>query len=88
LVPAYKPKKSQHSKKKVPENTSVPFKKLVSRDLYVCFWQGCGSGLDPDSMTLWIRIRIGNPDPGSGGQKIKKYQWKMQFLVVFFKFYH
>jgi hypothetical protein len=27
--------------------------------------QGCGSGsgLDPDSMTLWIRIR--NPDPGA-----------------------
>jgi hypothetical protein len=27
--------------------------------------QGCGSGLDPDSVTLWIRIRIGNPDPGA-----------------------
>jgi hypothetical protein len=25
--------------------------------------QGCGSGLDPDLVTLWIRIRIGNPDP-------------------------
>jgi hypothetical protein len=24
--------------------------------------QGCGSGLDPDSVTLLIRIRIGNPD--------------------------
>jgi hypothetical protein len=22
-----------------------------------CFCQGCGSGLDPDSATLWIRIR-------------------------------
>jgi hypothetical protein len=29
------------------------------------FDQGCGSGLDPDSVTLWIRIRIGNPDPGA-----------------------
>jgi hypothetical protein len=38
--------------------------------------QGCGSGLDPDSVTLWIRIRIGNLDPGSGGKKIKKFQWK------------
>jgi hypothetical protein len=29
--------------------------------------QGCGSGsgLDPDSESLWIRIRIGNPDPGA-----------------------
>jgi hypothetical protein len=42
--------------------------------------QGCGSGsgLDPDSVTLWIRIHIGNPDPGSGsrGKKVKKFQWK------------
>jgi hypothetical protein len=30
---------------------------------------------DPDSMTLWIRIRIGNPDPGSGGKKIKKNKY-------------
>jgi hypothetical protein len=44
--------------------------------------QGCesGSGLDPDSVTLWIRIRTGNPDPGSGGKKIKKFQWKMHQL--------
>jgi hypothetical protein len=26
--------------------------------------------VDPDSETLWIRIRIGNP-----GKKIKKFQW-------------
>jgi hypothetical protein len=42
----------------------------------VLFNQGCesGSGLDPDSVNLWIRIRIGNPDPGSGSRckKIKK----------------
>jgi hypothetical protein len=40
------------------------------------FLQGCGSsGLDPDSVTLWIRIRIGNPDAGSvsRGKKIKKF---------------
>jgi hypothetical protein len=32
---------------------------------------------------LWIRIRIGNPDPGSGsrGNKVKEFQWKMHFLV-------
>jgi hypothetical protein len=31
--------------------------------------------VDPDSDTLWIRIRIGNPDP-DGGKKTKKFQWK------------
>jgi hypothetical protein len=43
--------------------------------------QGCGSGSgwDPDLITLWIRICIGNPDPGSGsrgkGMKKKKYSF-------------
>jgi hypothetical protein len=27
-----------------------------------------GSGVDQDSVTLWIRIRIGNLDPGSGSR--------------------
>jgi hypothetical protein len=36
--------------------------------------QGCG--LEPDSETLWIRIRIGNPDPDPGARKLKKFQWK------------
>jgi hypothetical protein len=51
--------------------------------------QGCGSGSDPDLVTLWIRIRIGNPDPGSGsrGKKIKKSQWK-NALFSFFTFYN
>jgi hypothetical protein len=33
--------------------------------------QGCGSGsvLDPDSVTLWIRILIGNSDPDLGSRK-------------------
>jgi hypothetical protein len=48
--------------------------------------QGCvsGSGLDPDSVTLWIRILIGNPDPGSGSRdtKIKKFSGKMPFSVI------
>jgi hypothetical protein len=45
---------------------------------------GSGSGLDPDSVTLWIRIRIGNTDPGSASRdkKVKKFQWKMHFLVI------
>jgi hypothetical protein len=30
--------------------------------------------LDPDSVTLWIRIRIGNPDPG--GKKIHNPDFK------------
>jgi hypothetical protein len=44
---------------------------------------------------LWIRVRIGSglsdfmdPDPywesGSRGKKVKKFQWKMHFLVIFF----
>jgi hypothetical protein len=43
--------------------------------------QGCrsGSGLDPDSVTLWIRIRIGNPDPGT--RKLRNFSGKMHFLV-------
>jgi hypothetical protein len=51
--------------------------------------QGCGSGsgfsdfADPD----WIRIRIGNPDPGSGsrGKKTKKFQWKNALFSYFLK---
>jgi hypothetical protein len=31
--------------------------------------QGCGSGWDSDSVTLWIRIRFGNPDPDPGARK-------------------
>jgi hypothetical protein len=49
--------------------------------------QGCGSGsgsgLDPDSATLWIRIRIGNPDPGA--RKLRNISGKMHFLVIFLK---
>jgi hypothetical protein len=43
--------------------------------------------LDPDSVTLWIRIRIGNPDPGSGsrGKKVKKFQWKNALFSIFLK---
>jgi hypothetical protein len=29
----------------------------VRREAIFCFNQGYGSGLDPDSLTLWIRIR-------------------------------
>jgi hypothetical protein len=43
--------------------------------------------LDPDSVTLRIRIRIGNPDSGSGsrGKKIKKFQWKNTLFIYFKK---
>jgi hypothetical protein len=55
--------------------------------LIVALKQGCGSGsgLDPDSATLWIRICIGNPDPGSGsrGKQIKKFQWKNALFKLF-----
>jgi hypothetical protein len=38
--------------------------------------------LDPDSVTLWIRIRIGNPNPGA--RKLRNFSVKMHFLVIFF----
>jgi hypothetical protein len=74
-------------------------KKFLCYFLYLCnksqghicwtFIQGCGSGsgLDPDSVTLWIRIHTGNPDPGFGsrGKKIKKFQWKTALFSYFFK---
>jgi hypothetical protein len=33
--------------------------------------------------TLWIRIRIGNPDPGA--RKLRNFSGKMHFLVIFVK---
>jgi hypothetical protein len=54
--------------------------------LHITLFQGCGTGseLDPDSVTLWIRIRIGNPDPGSGsrGKKVKKFRWKNPLFSI------
>jgi hypothetical protein len=35
------------------------------------------SGLDPDSMTLWIRMRIGHPDSGAHNEG------KMYLLINF-----
>jgi hypothetical protein len=32
---------------------------------------------DPDSVSLWIRIRIGNPDPGA--RKLRNFSGKMHF---------
>jgi hypothetical protein len=58
-------------------------------------YQGCGSGLDPDSVTLWIRsvlgIRIPDPDPGA--IKFRNFSGKIPFLVPVpvlkkKKFYH
>jgi hypothetical protein len=34
--------------------------------------------LDPDSETLWIRIRIGNPDPGA--KKLRNFSGKNAFF--------
>jgi hypothetical protein len=49
----------------------IEFLQIWSRTGIHSFYQGCGpgSGLDPDSVTLWIRIRIGNPDPDTGARK-------------------
>jgi hypothetical protein len=50
--------------------------------------QGCGSGLDPDSETLWIRIRTGNPDPDPdpGARKLRNFSGKMHFSYFYTKF--
>jgi hypothetical protein len=60
-----------------------------SLKIKTCCNQGCGSGsgLALDSVTLWIRIHIGNPDPGSGsrGKKIKEFQWKNALFSYFLK---
>jgi hypothetical protein len=47
------------------------------------FYQGCGSGsgLDPDSVTLWIRIRIGNPDPEA--RKLRIFSGKNSLLSYY-----
>jgi hypothetical protein len=55
-------------------------------------YQGCGpgSGLDPDSKTLWIRIRIGNPDhPDPGARKLRNFSGKNALFGYFLKkLYH
>jgi hypothetical protein len=38
--------------------------------------------VDPDSVTLWIRIRLGNPDLGA--RKLRNFSGKMHFLVFFY----
>jgi hypothetical protein len=65
----------------------------IRQALYSCvtcsLCQGCGSGsgLDPDSVTLWIRIRIGNPDPGA--RKLRNFSGKNLLFSYFFKkLYH
>jgi hypothetical protein len=40
---------------------------------------------DPDSETLWIRIRIGNPDPDKGARKLRIFSGKNALLSYFFK---
>jgi hypothetical protein len=41
--------------------------------------------VDPDPETLWIRIRVGNPDPDPGARKLRNFSGKMHFLVTFKK---
>jgi hypothetical protein len=31
---------------------------------------------------VWIRIRIGNPDPDPGARKLRNFSGKMHFLVI------
>jgi hypothetical protein len=44
------------------------------------FWYS-SSNPDPYPVTLWIRIRIGNPDPGA--RKLRTFSWKMHFFRYF-----
>jgi hypothetical protein len=41
---------------------------------------------DPDWIRIqrlvWIRIRIGNPDPDPGARKLRNFSGKMHFLVI------
>jgi hypothetical protein len=39
--------------------------------------------VDPDSVTLWIWISSGNPDPGA--RKLRNFSGKMHFLVIYKK---
>jgi hypothetical protein len=41
--------------------------------------------LDPYSAALWIRIRIGNPDPDPGARKLRNFSGKMHLLVILYK---
>jgi hypothetical protein len=44
--------------------------------------------VDPDSETLealWIRIRIGNPDPDPGARKLRNLSGKNALFSYFFK---
>jgi hypothetical protein len=40
----------------------------------------CGSG-----SVLWIRIRIGNPDPDPGARKLRNFNGKNALFIYFFK---
>jgi hypothetical protein len=40
-------------------------------------------------VTLWIRIRIGNPDPDPGARKLRNFSGKTALFSYFLKkFYH
>jgi hypothetical protein len=41
--------------------------------------------LDPDSMTMWIRIRIGNPGPDPGARKLRNFSGKNALFSYFLK---
>jgi hypothetical protein len=59
--PAYN--KGQHNK------YTVLLTQSLEEDTTGTLHQGFRSGLDPDSVALWIRIRIGNPDPDPEARK-------------------
>jgi hypothetical protein len=69
---------------------STKRKGLVKEDIMIFNgpdMQGCGSesGLDPDSVALWIRIRLGIRIPDLEARKLRNFSGKMHFLVIFKK---
>jgi hypothetical protein len=58
--------------------TAVAFEKTVSWESLGCIKTRV---VDPDSVTLWIRIRIGNPEPGE--RNLRNFSGKMHFLKCY-----
>jgi hypothetical protein len=81
----------QYSYRYFSSSSDNPTKNILSFLWYgtgtVPIKQGCGSGsgLDPDSATLWIRIHIGNPDLDPWARKLRNFSGKNALYSYFFK---
>jgi hypothetical protein len=62
---------------------------FVSKDSLMEIYFPPARVVDPDSETLWIRIRIGNPDPDPGARKLRNFSGKNALFSYLKKiFYH